>query len=243
MRKTDYYSYWNKARVKKEKLLDRESASLKIIRKIARAGDKMLDVGCGNGDFMLLMKKHFPKAKIEGIDISKREVKEAQKRKLKVKLADIEKGAKLKANYYDIAYAGEVIEHLYNPDFFLEQMNSCLKKNGYLFITTPNLLAWYNRILALIGIQPLFLEPSTKSKLVGAGFLKRFKNESTPVGHVRIFTFSALEDLLKMHGFKIIEARGAIFDEGLPKKIWLIDRFFNAFPKLASHFVILAEKK
>ena len=117
-----------------------------------------------------------------------------------------------------------------------------MKKDGYLIISTPNLLAWFNRILVPIGIQPLFVEPSTKSKLVGAGPLKRFKQDSVPVGHVRIFTLSALRDILEMHGFKILEVKGAIYESGFPKNVLKIDKLFSKRPTLSSHLVILAKK-
>jgi hypothetical protein len=117
-----------------------------------------------------------------------------------------------------------------------------LKKRGYFVFATPNLLAWFNRILVPLGVQPLFLEPSTKSKLVGAGFLARFKKESQPVGHVRIFTTRALKDMLEMNGFEILKIKGALFDEGLPKSILWIDKIFNIIPGLSSNLVIVARK-
>ncbi|NCO11509.1 hypothetical protein CO038_04660 [Candidatus Pacearchaeota archaeon CG_4_9_14_0_2_um_filter_39_13] len=243
METIDYYDYWNKKREKKRFLLDREVKSLDLIKRRAKKEGSFLDAGCGNGDFLLVLKKKFAGMKLKGLDYSKREVDEAKRRGLDAERVDFEKGTNLKKESFDFAYAGEVIEHLYNPDYFLEQMNSSLKKGGYLLITTPNLCAWYNRILMLFGVQPLFLEPSTKSKFVGSGFLKRFKKEPQPVGHIRIFTYAGLKDLLEMHGFRIVESKGAIYDEGFPKKIWPLDKIFNSFPRLASHFVILARKE
>jgi len=38
----------------------------------------------------------------------------------------------------DIVVAGDVIEHLYNPGLFLENMRFHLKKNGLMVIVTPN---------------------------------------------------------------------------------------------------------
>ena len=38
---------------------------------------------------------------------------------------------------------------------------------GHLIITTPNLQAWYNRILFALGIQPIFYETSTRSTHIG----------------------------------------------------------------------------
>jgi len=93
-----------------------------------------------------------------------------------------------------------------------------------------------------LGIQPWFLEPSTKSKLIGAGPLKSLKEESQPVGHVRIFTVDALKDIFEMYGFKILKMKGALYEEGLPKWMLAIDSLFSFYPGLSSQVVILAKK-
>jgi 2-polyprenyl-3-methyl-5-hydroxy-6-metoxy-1,4-benzoquinol methylase len=238
----DYYEHWNKVRQKRNFLLDREKVALKFISSILKHDSVLLDAGCGSGIFMEFLSKKFQDLKLQGIDFSKTEVNEAKQKGFDVKQGDFEKGIAFKDKVFDIVYAGEIIEHLYNPDCFLAELNRILKNQGYLVLSTPNLCVWYNRILMLLGIQPLFLEPSTKSKLVGAGFLKRFKKESQPVGHVRIFTFEALKDMLKMNGFKIEAVKGAVFEEGFPKSVLMFDRIFKVSPKLSSHFVILARK-
>jgi len=237
----DYYDYWNKQR-KQSRLAQREKISLKLISNIVNKDNIFLDAGCGHGGFLLVLKKLFPDLILKGLEFSRQETNQAKSNKLDVKQADLNKPIKLKKASIDIVYAGEVLEHLYDPDLFLSECNRILKQNGYLIITTPNLCAWYNRIFMVLGIQPLFLEPSTKSKLVGAGILKKFKKESQPVGHIRIFTYPALKDLLKMNGFEIIKTQSAIFDEGLPKILLPLDKIFTFYPRLGSHLVILAKK-
>ncbi len=238
----DYYAYWNKKRDKKVRLLDRELKTLYFISKVLKKESKVLDLGCGNGDFLLEIKKRQHGAFLKGLDYSMSEVKEARSRGLEVNFGDFGEGIEMDKSSFDIINASEIIEHLYNPDLMLSESNRVLKKGGYLILSTPNLCAWFNRILLPIGVQPLFLEPSTKSKLVGAGFLKKFKKESQPVGHVRIFTLQALKDMLEMNGFKIMKVKGAIYDSGFPSKLWFIDKLFCTIPTLSSHFVILAKK-
>ncbi len=112
---------------------------------------------------------------------------------------------------------------------------------GHLIITTPNLQAWYNRILFALGIQPIFYETSTRSTHIGAGVLRRLKHGSTPVGHVRVFNKRALLDLLDSQGFQPIAERGAIF-LFLPPSMQLIDRIFNHVPSLASNLIVLSAR-
>jgi len=240
----DFYEYWSEDKSRKDVLYDREKIALKLISKIIKRNDTFLDVGCGNGRFMYFAQRKFSDLKIRlcGVDYSRAEIKTVKKRGLEAHQGDLSKGINFEKNSQDIVYAGEVIEHLYDPDFFLKEINRVLKLGGYFILTTPNLCAWYNRMLILFGIQPLFLESSTQSKLVGADFLKKFKQDAHPVGHVRIFTFGAMKDLLEMNGFKILSVKGSIFDSGLPKFALCVDRMFKINPKLSSNLVIIAQK-
>ena len=238
----DHYSYWNKNRRSSTEILDREKKALDFIAKVFRPGKSVIDVGCGSGLFMGLLKKRFPGINVKGVDFSQTEVNEARKNGFEVIQGNFEEGIKIKTNSFDIVYAGEIIEHLYNPDLCVEELNRILKKDGFLVLSTPNLCAWFNRILLPLGIQPLFLESSTKSKLVGSGPLKRLKKGSTPVGHVRIFTIAGLKDILEMYGFKILEIKGGLYEEGLPKSILPIDKLFNISPGLSSNLILIAKK-
>lgn len=239
----DHYKYWNKTHKENEKLRLREKSSLKIISSLPNIKD-VLDAGCGHGKFMLSLKKMRPELKLKGVDYSNAEVKTAKKYGLDVKQMNFENGIKMKSNSFDLVYAGEIIEHLYNTDLFVSESNRILRKGGYFIITTPNLLAWFNRILAVIGIQPLFLEPSTKSKLVGAGILGKLKKESAPVGHVRIFTIQALKDILEMNGFEVVKIYGNPYEEGFPPKLLFLDKLATfASPSLAGQLIVLAKKR
>lgn len=237
----DYYTYWNKKRAT-EKVLHREKKCLVLLRKYMKKGCRLIDIGCGNGKFLQEIKKRFPEVEGCGIEGSDAEVKEARKRGLNVIKEDLEKGLKKRKRRADIVYLGEVLEHVYDPDGTLDEVNQQLKTGGLLLLATPNLCAWFNRLLMLIGMQPLFLEPSTRSKLMGAGILGKLKKESQPVGHVRVFTYEAVKDLLKQSGFQIIKRKGAVFDEGLPRMILPFDWIFSLLPSLAAHHIILARK-
>lgn len=238
----DHYDYWNKNRSKRTGWHDREVLCMKILKSVSKPGFKILDAGCGNGDFMKYLEANIPEINLQGLDYSVTEVREARKKGLNVKQANFEEKIKLPSNSIDVAYAGELIEHLYNPDLFLSELNRIVKPGGFLLLATPNLCAWFNRILVPLGIQPLFVETSTRSKLIGAGPLKKLKKGSQPVGHIRIFNKDALVDILEANNFEVKHIRGAIYDEGLPRKLWFIDRMFKIRPSLSSNLLVLARK-
>jgi len=49
-------------------------------------------------------------------------------------------------NFFDTVVAGEVIEHLENPEKFLNEARRVLKDDGIIIITTPNKKSLVNRI-------------------------------------------------------------------------------------------------
>lgn len=243
MQPIDHYEYWNKKRIRTNPILDREKKSLDFIKTIAKEDARIVDLACGDGNFLTYVRKILPNSDLMGIDFSKAEVAEVRKKGFTAAQGNFEDKIGLKSGSVDIVNAAEIIEHLYNPDNFLTEINRILKKNGYLVLSTPNLCAWFNRFFMLFGVQPLFLEMSTRSKLVGSGILKRMKKESHPVGHVRIFTLEALKDILHMYNFEIIKVRGSTYEEGLPKNLLSLDSLLTNFIGLSSNFVLLARKK
>ena len=101
---------------------------------------KILDVGCGGG----LVSEGIAKlgADVTGIDFVKEHIKVAKKHanqnKLKIKylVKDFEK-EKLTSKY-DVIIIFEVLEHLENWEFFLQQIKLNLKPTGILIISTIN---------------------------------------------------------------------------------------------------------
>jgi SAM-dependent methyltransferase len=134
-----------------------------------------------------------------------------------------------------------VIEHLVNPDLLLTEAARVLRPGGHVVITTPNLHAWFNRLIFPLGIQPVFHETSTRSTQVGAGALGRIKADVRPVGHLRLFNRTALVDLLRLSGFDPLRVRGARY-HGVPRVARWVDRLALARPPLASILVVVARK-
>lgn len=198
---------------------------------------KVLDVACG----ISTLGKAFSN-NVYGFDTNPEAIKIAKKNGIKATLGDVEKKWNYLDNYFDIVIASHIIEHVLNPDQLILEAKRVLKKDGLFIVATPNLGAWFNRVLLFLGLQPFFTEVSTLDKTLGLKFTRKFTSLRSPLGHLRIFTHGSLKDILELHEFKILKIAGAEF-LSFPPILRLIDRFFAHIFSLASSIIIIGKKE
>ncbi len=204
---------------------------------------RILDIGCGEGDFCLKVQSEFAAKEIVGIDISEKAVIRANERGVKALSLNVsEDPIPFPEASFDAVFCGEVIEHLFDPDYLLDEVLRVLKKGGLFIITTPNLASWYNRIVLMMGYQPFFTEVSTRG---GVGHLFSFWLNA---GHIRLFTLRALKEILMKHNFTIERSYGFGVNPklGIGKKfsflINIINGILRPFPSLASDIMVVSKK-
>ena len=172
-----------------------------------------------------------------GVDISVPSVQGARSKGLNAVLLDVsQEQLPLETHSVDVVYCSEVLEHLYNPDFAVEEFKRVLRSDGKILITTPNLGAWYNRLALLVGIQPVHTEVST-IRIVGRRF-RILGQGNFPVGHVRAFTLRGLLDFLALHNLVVVELQGYGLES--VKRFRYSEACLAKFPALASGFIVLA---
>lgn len=188
---------------------------------------KVLDVGCFDGRDSLLIKNN--QNEVIGMDKMQSALKKANQKGIKTYCLDLEKDDwPIENNYFDIVLACDIIEHLFDPDSFLDKINRSLKQNGLLIMTTPNLASVGRRILLLLGKNP-YIEISKYQAV----------NIALPVGHLRYFTKDGLLKILNYHGFKIEKITADGFNLGPFKSIFLS----KLFPTFSWRFILKARKK
>lgn len=96
----------------------------------------ILDVGCGWGNFLQVIKNS--RLPYLGIDLSPMAVEICREKKLNCKEADLINLSKIKSQQYSAITFFQVVEHIKNPIDYLKAARKLLKKNGILLITTPN---------------------------------------------------------------------------------------------------------
>lgn len=138
-------------------------------------GGKLLDVGCGNGQFLSLAREMGWIA--EGVDFDPDAVRQARSLGFSVSEGGIDALAE-QGCAYDIVTSSHVLEHVANPIQHLRAVYSVLKPGGRLWLQTPNLKSigarWFGRNWR--GLEPprhlvLFNTQSLRSCLREAGFI------------------------------------------------------------------------
>jgi ubiquinone/menaquinone biosynthesis C-methylase UbiE len=99
---------------------------------------KILDVGCGDGFHLNLLKEYGKKQwRLEGIDIDERAAQMAEKTGLTVHRGTVE-GLELPKNSYDFAFMIQTIEHVAHPEEVLRAVFEILKPGAKLTVVTDN---------------------------------------------------------------------------------------------------------
>jgi len=95
----------------------------------------MLDIGCGNGRFLLRMQQLG--WQVQGVEFNQTAVNICRRNKLDVFHGELE-DAGLEAQSFDLISARHVIEHVQDPDTFIADITRLLKSGGRLHLRTPS---------------------------------------------------------------------------------------------------------
>ena len=193
-----------------------------------RAGKKILDVGCFDGTLAAQFLPDWTPYGLEG-DIKACET--ANEKGVQAKLHDLEKPFPFDKDTFDGVIAAEVIEHVYDTDFFLQEIKRVLKHDGILVMSIPNIACLTNRIAMLFGNYPRYAE-----------------YQAGGAGHIRVYTAGVFYKQVLDNGFKIIRFVGCnlpcpMHNKWIPtwiKKIAVKGGDF--FPSIAGQVLLTAKK-
>ncbi|GAA1988126.1 class I SAM-dependent methyltransferase [Catenulispora subtropica] len=216
---------------------DRTVRQISMLTEIVRATGRpmrILDVGCGDGAATAQAARACPGHEVIGMDWSAEAVKRARSLGLTVIQGSVDApGLPLADASVDVVVFSEIIEHLIDTDAALTELLRVLRPGGTLLLSTPNLAAWFNRSLLLLGIQPLFSEVSLRAIHGRPG--------SEVVGHLHLFTRRALTSLLTTNGFHVNRIDGATYHD-VPRGLKTLDRMFRRRASTAAILLIAATK-
>lgn len=142
----NYYAYdfLNKKKFSLAKLGKRfiEKKYIKLYRNLIGNNGSILDVGCGDGRLLALLKKTKNCTwNLYGVDFNKEGNKIAKEKGIYIYEGKFEE-VEISAGSFDLVIMNEVIEHLYDPFESLLKVKNILKLGGYFVIETPCLGSW-----------------------------------------------------------------------------------------------------
>jgi len=182
------------------------------------SGSRIIDIGCGIGTLLSILKKRYPGADLSGIEYSEVAVNSAPPHiRNCIRAGDIvELAPELSTHPYDIVICTEVLEHIPEPSKALDSIVSLLKPGGIALFTVP------------------------------AGMMY-WSSQDTFAGHLRRFKYLEFRNLLTDSGLKIEHCYGwgicfgLIYDRLIstigPSKVANYDS--SHLSKIASRFVFL----
>ena len=97
----------------------------------------------------------------------------------------------MSGNKFDVIFLGEVLEHFLDTDFILKECRDALKPRGVALITAPNLTSFENRLRAVLGYHPRFMD---------------FRTGPNSICHCRYYTLSKLTSQLQGNSFDILRS-------------------------------------
>ena len=183
-----YYERWHEivdATYGKEDFLsDRDEIVISLLGR----QNRILEVGCGAGRVIGLTNAN----EKYGIDISKTAIASALKLGINAQVVDVdEENLPFESGYFDGVLAVEILEHVFDPVYVLAEINRVLKEDGVLIVTVPNVGYFKIRLALLFGRFTDFH---------GSGLVVD--------EHIRFYTQTSLEKLVKLSGFEIEKVIG-----------------------------------
>lgn len=203
-----------------------------IIRKLrAHASGRLLDVGCGEGNFLRRSAKHF---EAHGIDISEEGVLNATQNSGldTIRLASAT-DLPYESATFNVVSCFDVVEHLPEPGAFFTEAHRVLCPKGILFFTTPNPDSLGHRLKG--QHSTIYQDPT----------------------HVSVLSPDDWRSYLREHGFRIVhDGTDTLWDPPylplMPNKLQrilflaishLMWAFEVAYPwKLGENYICLAQK-
>ncbi len=157
----------------------------------ARAGERVLDLGCGAGHFLAVLRRHG--AEPVGVELAERALERAREREPKAEahLVAADGSIPLAHASIDLVWCSEVIEHVADVGALLGEVRRVLRPGGRLLVTTPA----HGRV---------------KRALLAS---TRFDSHFDPLGqHLRFFTASSLRRSLAAARLEVVDvpAKGGL---------------------------------
>lgn len=207
---------------------------LDFITKYIQKGSEIFDGGCGIGILALALQllgyqvaggdKYVFETNNNFLVNKLNQLKQIwQNNDLKINPRDIIKDAW--SQKYDAVISVATIEHQRDPKRFLEKLKEGVKRDGYLYLATPNPTHLLNRFRFLL------------SRSAFSSLENFFQQGENFVGHWREYTLAELKLMFKWLNIEIVEAKNLQDKKPYFLRIRSFREFYIACFRLLSYFI------
>ena len=167
-----------------------ERADLELIAELVPPGSRVLDLGCGNGELLALLRDQ-RRCSGYGIEIDDANVLACHRRDVNVIQLNLEEGLALfEDRSFDVVLQLDTLQHLRNTEKMLRE-TARVGRVG--IVSFPNFAHWPNRLHVAAGRMPV-----TR--------VLPYQWYDTP--NIRVGTFADFEVLARKDGLSILDAFG-----------------------------------
>ena len=114
-------------------------------------GRRVLDLGCRDG---ALTRAYADGNEVVGVDADREALVEAAKLGIETHWADLDQPLELPDESFDVVVAGELLEHLRDPQRLVAEVRRVLRPGGTFVASVPNAFRLKNRFRFLLGRKP-----------------------------------------------------------------------------------------
>ena len=149
--------YWHR-RAETDTLIERRKARIarrmEAVAQEIQDGESVLEIGCGAGDLLEVIRRRHPTCRLQGLDLSEEAVEAGRAKGFDVWKADVLELDTDAMDPVDVVVLSEVLEHLPDPEKVLLACGRLARKR--IVVTIPNVAFFLHRIrLGLFGKFPV----------------------------------------------------------------------------------------
>ena len=165
-------------------------ARLERIAALVPTGSRVLDLGCGNGELLAMLRDQRDCTGY-GVELDDAKVLECIHRGVNVIQRNLEQGLSLfHDNHFDVVLQLDTLQHLRNTELMLRE-TARVGRMG--IVSFPNFAHWPHRLSVLKGRMPV-------SKTLP------YQWYNTP--NIRVATFADFRQLAEQNGLRVLESFG-----------------------------------
>jgi methionine biosynthesis protein MetW len=167
-----------------------------------RAHGRLLDCGCGDGEFTVQVACRARVSEAYGIEYVNDRIREATDRGIIVTKSDLNDPLPYKSRFFNIVHADQIIEQLRNIDLFLKEIKRVLRPDGYAILSINNLASWHSRFSLVLSKQSTHPHlPNDPAAGNGSSPPQAVCHPSQRDGRLLVFSFRGLAELCHYHDF------------------------------------------